>query len=177
MVMQRTPPASGELPRKGNLLPDLWLPTANGVEHTIAAYRGPRTCIVIAAGTKARDFLEQLTATAAEFRADEIAVLIIVPGAHDRVRALARDAGSGNTSTTNLILVGDPDARAHRRLAGPERNGEPPWAAYVTDQFGEIYALFREADGDQLPTAADLLDWARFVNIRCEECFPPEWPD
>ncbi len=167
MPLQRTPTSQDELPRKGQLLPELWLPTPDGVEHTIAAYRGRRTCIVIAAGDRAAYFVEQLSALASEFAADEIAVVVAVAANALDVRQFARPG---------LILTADPDLKAHARLAGTARDGKLPWGAYVTDQFGEIYFAARELEGDSPPSGSDLLGWARYVNVRCEECFPPEWP-
>ena len=157
--MQRTPPAAGELPRKGNLLPDLWLADATGEPRPLSSWRGARTAVIVAAGSHAREFLDSLSAASAELRAENIAVIVIV---------LDRAANG------DLIVLRDPGGSAHARLAGTTMNA---WAAYVTDQYGEIYALFRHDSGDAVPSAKDLLEWAKFVNIRCEECFPPEWPD
>lgn len=164
MVMQRTPPPAGELPRKGHLLPDLWLPDASGVQRPLSSIRGARSAIVVAAGSQADYFVRDLETLAGDFRAENIAVIVICP---DKLPPHSSDQ----------IALRDADSSAHARLAGPLLGEHLPWAAYVTDQFGEIYAVFREASGDTIPSAKELLEWAKFVNIRCEECFPPEWPD
>jgi hypothetical protein len=164
MAMQRTPPTAGELPRKGHLLPDLWLADASGNARPISSYRDARTAIVIAAGSLANEFIRDLATLASDFGAENIAVIVIVPHATP-------------PSSPHLIVLADPDGSAHARFAGSPRQAKAAWAAYVTDQYAEIYAVFREAAGDPRPSAKDLLDWAKFVNIRCEECFPPEWPD
>jgi hypothetical protein len=44
-------------------------------------------------------------------------------------------------------------------------------ALFMTDRYGDPFPLARRRR-----PGAGLLDWARFISIRCEECFPPEWP-
>lgn len=166
MVMQRTVPVAGELPRKGHLLPDVWLTDVGGASQSLSSLRGDRTAVVVAAGTHGKEFAETLAEQIAEFEAEKIAVFVIVPGTN-----------APHLQRRGLRVLSDANGSAHLRLAGPLRDGVQPWAAYVTDQYGEIYALFTQARGDALPKAKELLEWAKFVNIRCEECFPPEWPD
>lgn len=41
-------------------------------------------------------------------------------------------------------------------------------ALFMTDRYGEIHFLWHAGDAPA-PTAGGLLDWARFISIRCEE--------
>jgi peroxiredoxin len=43
-------------------------------------------------------------------------------------------------------------------------------AALVVDRWGEILHAVSVADVSQLPSAEELLDWARYVQSRCPEC-------
>jgi len=47
---------------------------------------------------------------------------------------------------------------------------------YITDQFGEVFAVYRTREGQSLPNIADILNWLEFVNAQCPECEAPEWP-
>jgi len=157
-----TLPGPDELPRKNQLLPDLSVTTQQGVQQTLAAQRGRRTCVVVAVGRRAQEFNDAFAPLAEEFATNDVTVILILP--------------SGvQVSGIGLIVVRGEDS-VHGRLGARGSDGEPMWAAYVTDQYGEIYALWRERDGDAVPSALEVLDWAKYVNVRCEECFPPEWP-
>jgi hypothetical protein len=50
--------------------------------------------------------------------------------------------------------------------------GESP-SLIVTDEWGEIFYQVVAAH-DDLPDPAELVEWARFVAIQCEECEQPE---
>jgi hypothetical protein len=45
-------------------------------------------------------------------------------------------------------------------------------SAVITDRFGEIIHVWQGA----LPHAEAVIRMLQYVTIRCEECFPPEWP-
>ena len=49
-------------------------------------------------------------------------------------------------------------------------------AIYITDRFGEVFAVFRESEKQAMPSVQEILGWLSFVNSQCPECSPPEWP-
>jgi hypothetical protein len=52
----------------------------------------------------------------------------------------------------------------------PDRgiDGKTP-AIYVLDRYGEEYAAYRPDDLNEIPTADDLLEWLRFIELQCPE--------
>lgn len=168
MAFPRPQVAIGELPRKGHLLPDLWLATRDGVEHTVAAYRGHKTCVVIATGDQGSDFLHHLADRTSDFLAEEVVVVAILPHAPDDMPE------RGDAADRRFPIVAfDAGGKAHARIAG----GSGAWAVYVTDRYGEITAAWRADTHPSPPSIDEILEWARYTNLRCDECFPSEWPD
>jgi hypothetical protein len=39
----------------------------------------------------------------------------------------------------------------------------------VSDRYGEIFFAAHSGRGESLPSAAELLDWVRFINSQCPE--------
>jgi len=48
--------------------------------------------------------------------------------------------------------------------------GIPSPGVAVADRWGEIYFIHAADRADALPTADDVLDWLRFVQMQCPEC-------
>jgi peroxiredoxin len=70
-------------------------------------------------------------------------------------------------------VLHDSEGRVLRRYAGLE---EPlPVGIFVCDRFGELYTQTIAADANDLPSEPEIRDWASFIDMRCPECFPPEW--
>jgi hypothetical protein len=57
-----------------------------------------------------------------------------------------------------------------------DASGLPAMAVYITDRFGEVFAVFRESEKQAMPSVEEILGWLEFVNSQCPECSPPEWP-
>ncbi|MBD2260014.1 redoxin domain-containing protein [Pseudanabaena sp. FACHB-2040] len=71
-------------------------------------------------------------------------------------------------------VLHDGEGRVLRRYIGPVE--EPlPVGLFVCDRFGELYTQTIAADANDLPSEPEIRDWAGFIDMRCPECFPPEW--
>jgi peroxiredoxin len=153
------------IPRKGELLPDFELLTVDGALTRISEVHGRKTMVLIITGDSTSDLLSycrQLAEGLESFRVEEANVFVVVRGEAADAGGFARSSGLLNA------VFGDRDGRAHARI------GNAP-TVFVTDRHGEIFAVFH-SEAAPLPSADELLKWVQFVNMQCEECFPPEWP-
>jgi peroxiredoxin len=49
-------------------------------------------------------------------------------------------------------------------------------AIFVADRWGALFSSKAiEIDHDR-PVEAEVREWLEFIELQCEECFPPEWP-
>lgn len=71
-------------------------------------------------------------------------------------------------------MLHDEEGRVLRRYAGLGE-GPLPVGVFVCDRFGELYTQTLVADAKNLPSEPETRDWAGFIDMRCPECFPPEW--
>jgi peroxiredoxin len=74
------------------------------------------------------------------------------------------------------VLV-DLDGRVHRTLGAIDAAGEPLPMVFVTDRFGEIFAIFKIDQHKSILSAEEVLSWLEFINRQCPECGAREWPD
>jgi len=61
----------------------------------------------------------------------------------------------------------------HRKTPDREDHGNP---RAITDRFGEVFAVYRAAEGQAMPSVREIVEWLSFINSQCPECSPPEWP-
>ncbi len=169
---QSPAPAGTRYPRRGTRLPDLELAAISGEPVQLSdCRRGRNLALILAGDSQAASRLELLPELARrypELVEQEAQVLAVVAATREQAHTLA--------AQLPFPVFLDPESRAHRALAGFEAGGRPAPAIYVTDRYGEVFAAFRSADGQPIPDAGEILKWLEFVNIQCEECFPPEWP-
>ena len=164
MTLPHAQVATG-IPRKGELLPDFELLTPEGAPTRISELRGRKTMVLLMTGDSSSELLpycRRLATQLADVRAEDANVIAVLPANAAAVGQFARDSGLVNG------VLADCDGRAHARIGGVP-------AIFVTDRHGEIFAAFH-AEAAKLPSADELLKWVQFVNMQCEECFPPEWP-
>jgi hypothetical protein len=52
-------------------------------------------------------------------------------------------------------------------------------AVIIADEWGEIFFQMQTVQHHELPGPAEIVEWARFIAIQCEECEQPEagWRD
>ncbi|MBD0336834.1 MAG: peroxiredoxin family protein [Cyanobacteria bacterium Co-bin13] len=72
-------------------------------------------------------------------------------------------------------VLQDGEGRVLRRYGGLLPEEPLPVGLFVCDRFGELYTQTIAADANDLPSEPEIRDWAGFIDMRCPECFPPEW--
>ncbi len=161
-----------ELPSKGHRLHEFELTGALGGVIRLSDFRGRANVVLIASDDQPAT--ARLTADIAgrysEIKSEEAEVLAIVH--------MSRESAAETKQRGNLpyLVLADDNGRLHRDFGAIDSKGADLAAVYVTDRFGEVFAAFRTAAGDTLPSADDVLNWLEFVNAQCPECEPPEWP-
>jgi peroxiredoxin len=156
-------------PRRGQMLPPFTLLSAAGGLVQLAAYRGRANLVVVLAGSET-ELLRHLAARHARVLEEEAQVIAVLCGAREQAQAIQL------REQFPFLVLADPDCALHLALGALDSGGAPRLAVYVTDRWGEIFALWRAAHGDPVPGAQDIVSWLEFVNRQCPECFPPEWP-
>lgn len=125
------------------MLRDIPVTTLEGVPAWASDFRGRRNLVLIFAGTNGEDWrlLSELRDARDELREEESAICVVAEA--------------------------EPETRApYGALAA---DGSPRAALYITDRYGEIYFAAHPERGQALPSAAEVLDWLRFINSQCPE--------
>jgi len=73
-------------------------------------------------------------------------------------------------------LLIDENGRVHRLAGAADNHGHPATASYITDRFGEVFGVYRAAEGHTMPNLQEVVSWLAFINSQCPECSPQEWP-
>jgi peroxiredoxin len=146
-------------------LPDLrLLPASGGSPVPLVAPGGRGVPIVVAvhdAGCAAcRAFARSLADADAELREWDARVLIVVPGA---VEDAAR------FPDLPFPVLADEGRKLWMRT---EMEGA---GVIVADPWGEVRMRHDAGAAHDLPSPAELVDWARFVAILCPECEGEAW--
>lgn len=138
-------------PYVGQLIPDFRLATADGREFRMSMFRGHRNLVLIFAAGTVPQLIADLASKFGELEEENVRVFVIANQASKR---LADNAGA-------IPVLIDPDLAVSRRFAADH---EP--AVYITDQYGEIYAVHV---GEQLTSADEVLACLRHINAACPE--------
>jgi peroxiredoxin len=149
-------------------LPDLRLPTAPGGAPVPLVPSGGRRVPVILAVHAAdcagcRAFAQSLAAADAELREWDAHVVVVVPGDAEGAARFA------DVAALPFPVVVD----AERKLW--MRTGMEGAATIVADPWGEVRMRHVAGAAHDLPSPAELVDWARFVAMQCPECEGEAW--
>jgi peroxiredoxin len=161
-----------ELPSKGRRLRDFALPSSSGGAIHLSDYRGHANLVLIVSDERPQtaELLSEAARQYLEIRNEGAEVLAIL-------HTSAEQAASANQRLKlPFPLLADEGRGVHRELGAVDSQGLDSAAVYVTDRFGEVFGVYRTAEGQQVPDIADVLNWLEFVNAQCPECEPPEWP-
>lgn len=144
-------------------LPDLRLPyAAGGAPVSLVPPGGRRVPIILAVHSAdcadCRAFALALAAADAELREWDAHVLIVIPGAVDEAARFAEGAA------LPFPVVADAERKLWTRM------GMEGAAAIVADPWGEVRMRHAAGAAHDLPSPAELVDWARFVAMQCPEC-------
>ena len=148
---------------RGCCLPDVEFLTIGEVRKRLSDFRGRKNLVVILTGEDG-DGLPAAMATAdADIKLHDGHVVVVLPDASPEALRWPFD------------VVADPGGTVRHKLSFCD-SGEPRLTVFITDRWGEVVFACRTGRGDPAPGVADLLDWLRFVDQQCPECFPSEWP-
>ena len=115
-----------------------------------------------------RELLRDLSGCYRECQRLEAEVLAISRSEVETLRQLARDL------SLPFPVLSDRDGKVFDDYF----DGAAPHVAgvFVADRWGSLFTT-RIADQEHsLPGEPEIREWLEFIEIQCEECFPPEWP-
>lgn len=148
---------------RGRCLPDVEFVTIEGVRKRLSEFKGWKNLVVILTGENGDGLPAAMAAADADIKRHDGHVIAVLPGA------------SPEALRWQFDVVADPDGTVRRKFSTGDSD-EPHLTVFITDRWGEVVFACRTGRGDPAPGAADLLDWLRFVDQQCPECFPSEWP-
>jgi len=148
---------------RGRCLPDVEVVTIGGVRKRLSDFKGRKNLLVILTGEDGAGLPAAMATAAADINRNEGHVIVILPYPSPEALRWPFD------------VVADPDGTIRRKFSSADSR-EPCLSVFTTDRWGEVVFACQTGRGDPAPGAADLLDWLRFVDQQCPECFPSEWP-
>jgi len=161
-------------PEKGQLIRDFTLLSTLGRHISLSDYRGRSSLVLVFAGGGAgcpdRKVLAEIAADYTHIREEQAEVLAIMQCAREKASRIGHE---GNLPYPLLV---DEDGRIHRPAGAADREGHAATAIYITDRFGEVFAVYRAAEGQSMPGSREIVQWLSFINSQCPECNSPEWP-
>lgn len=158
-------------PSKGQLIRDFTLPSSLGSPITLSDYReGSNLVLVLAEGCESADLeiLSELATNYGQLQEEQAKALAIFRCGQDRATEIARQM------SLPFPLLADQDGRLY---PAPAESGtdRPGMTIYITDVFGEVFAVYRTAEGQAVPAVPEIVKWLNLVNRQCPECGHPEW--
>jgi peroxiredoxin len=164
--------SSREIPRKGQQLRGFALGSLDDSMVRIADYRGRTALVLILSDDRPQTerLLREVAQHYADVREMEAEILAIVHGPREKADALKRAL-----HLPYPVLL-DEDGGLHRELGATSGQNRDAAAVCIADRFGEVFALFRTAEGAGLPELREILRILEFISFQCPECEPPEWP-
>jgi peroxiredoxin len=163
----------------GQLIPNFRLPAANRPGQLGPwDYKQHRNLVLIffrsAECRECKELLRQIAERYGDYKQKEAEVLAISTDEIDRLRQLAQDVA------LPFPLLADNDGRV-TELYLKATEQVPPKSAFkaaifVADRWGAIFTCETIEQDHDLPAEAEIREWVEFIELQCEECFPPEWP-
>lgn len=163
----------GSLPKRGLLMRDFTLPSAEGGQVSLYDYRGRANLALLFAGDSeqpAKALLAELTRRYAEIRDQDAEILLVVAGSREQAKQLKQQSG------LPFPVLADEDKHVHCAVGAVRAKGAAAAAVYLTDRFFEVYSLWRTGEGQSLPEAAEVVKRLAYIDSECPECTQIEWP-
>jgi len=162
--------AENEPPRRRQCLRDFALRSLQGSTIRFSDYRGKASVVLILSdgGSEAEELMAAAARRYQELRGLNAEVIATVSGSG--IKRLEAEQ-----QLPYPVLV-DEDGRLYRELGAMDAQQQSAAALYITDQFGEVFAVYRSAEGERLPDFSEILSHLEFISFQCPECEPPEWP-
>jgi peroxiredoxin len=117
---------------------------------------------------KCGGLLREMAANYGEYQRLETEALAIAPDEIARLSRLAREFD------LPFPVLADDEGKVRDRYL--KSAGRPEAAVVVVDRWGAIFACQVSGHEHDLPAEAGIREWLEFIELQCEECFPPEWP-
>ena len=108
-----------------------------------------------------------------DYKQKEAEVLAISTDERDHLRRLAEDLA------LPFPMLSDGDGRVtslYRKHTEGIVEAAVEAAIFVADRWGAIFTSKSVENDRDLPAEAEIREWLEFIELQCEECFPPEWP-
>ena len=161
-------------PEKGQLVRDFTLTSTVGQQVSLSDYRGRSNLVLVFAGGGAgspdRKVLAEIAADYTHIHEEQAEVLAIMQGGREKAARI------GQEENLPFPLLVDEDGRIHRPAGAADKEGHPATAIYITDRYGEVFVVYRAAEGQAMPSSREIVEWLSFINSQCPECSSPEWP-
>lgn len=160
--------------KTGDVLPLFSLAAVNGGAQTgPGQYKQHRNLVLIffhsATCQQSRQLLSDITSHYGEYREKETQVLAISADDSKQLQRLARELA------LPFPLLTDINGKVTKKFL--KYNAAPAGAAvFIADRWGAIFAKEVFENDNDLLAEAEIRKWLEFIEIQCEECFPPEWP-
>jgi peroxiredoxin len=164
--------SSHEVACKGLYLRGFELACLDGSLVRLADYRDRSAVVLVLSDERPETerLLREVAQHYEEIREKDAEILAIVHGSREEADALKR------TLHLPYPVLLDEDGGLHHELGATSAQNRDAAAVCITDRFGEIFALFRTAEGAGLPELREILRNLEFISFQCPECEPPEWP-
>lgn len=140
---------------------------STGQEISTGTYHGVRNLLLVLLPDFQHPLVSVVRELAAQLEPSETVAMLVV--ARSTVPPPNLPAMQG------LVLGCEPSGELHQRLGALNPSGDPSWALYLTDRWGEIFACWRSLERPEPPSAAEVVSWIAFVNYQCEECTASRW--
>jgi len=171
--MHTTLPATGPLPRPGNLLPALELPDESGTSHTLWEYKQRHPVLLFVAPGLESDvalgaWLERVGAVWPKLAAHDAVLVLVTRNPGTRARAAQAALGAA----CRLLL--DRDGSAARRWLAVEGSD---WGLYLADRYLECLDLWAGGDASILPAPETVISTLAHAEQSDCACGLPAWPE
>lgn len=163
---------AGELPAKGRLFPDLKLFRTSGECLHISDHRGRSNLFLLFTEDQpeTEQLLSEMAKCYAQFKGQEAEIIAVARCSKEECDGLEHELN------LPFPLFWDEDGHVHREVGASDHLSHVSAAAFVTDRFDEVFAVYRTRDRQLLPGTTEIIKWLEFINMQCPECEPPEWP-
>ena len=121
---------------------------------------------------RCQELLRAIAQHYGDYKQKEAEVLAISTDEIDHLRRLAEDLA------LPFPMLSDGDGRVtrlYRQHTEGIAEAAVEAAIYVADRWGAIFTS-KSVEKDQDLPEAEIREWLEFIELQCEECFPPEWP-
>lgn len=152
------------------MIRDFALVSHRGEAIRISSFRGQSNLVLVFPGHSdaMRGFLEEVQRHGREFSEQDAVVVAIVPcGSEEQAISIEKNSP--------IVVLYDQSHAAYR-LSGATENGRLVPLVYLTDRFGEIVSTYIAPEHSMPPALEEILSTLEFMNHKCPECEPPEWP-